>query len=256
MSSRTASSSGPLASPSSATMPKYVEILNELRDEFRHAPSGSRIPTERALATRFGVSRMTLRQALDELQAEGRVERVRGNGTFVRRPTVAMGPRLTSFTEDMRSRGLMPSSRLLALSIVPAGADVADVLGVAADDEVVLMERLRFADGEPMCLEVTQLPLRLQRVLERGDLEGSLHALLKKEGIDITSLTRRVRAVAVEPREARLLDLPDGAPTLEVLDVFYDVEGRCVQRASSRYRYDRYEVMNQIGDRSTHGHRP
>src|SRR3954454_8808346 len=110
--------------------PKHVAITNALREQVRELPVGSRLPSEKELAIRFDVSRMTVRQALDALAVDGRVERVPGSGTFVRRPTVAMGPNLTSFTEDMRARGLRPSSRLIALEEVTASPEVAPELGV------------------------------------------------------------------------------------------------------------------------------
>lgn len=227
-------------------VPKYLEITAALRDELRQLPEGAQVPVERELAERFHVSRMTLRQALNELEREGRLERVRGSGTFTRRPTVAMGPFLTSFTQDMTARGLRPSARLLGFTRTKAAPEVARALGLASDAEVLWIERLRLADGEPMCLEVAQLPLRYQKILEEGDVEQSLHDLLRDNGVAPASLTRRVRAVAAEPREALLLGLRDGAPTLEVVDVFADPSGRPVQYARSRYRPDRYEVWTSV----------
>lgn len=140
---------GPAAEPAQT---KHATITMRLREELRTIPVGTRLPAERTMAERFGVSRMTLRQALDELESEGRIERVRGSGTFTRLPTVAMGPALTSFTEDMRARGLEPSARLLGFTRQPAEPTVRRALALGDEDEVIWVERLRFADGEPICL--------------------------------------------------------------------------------------------------------
>ncbi|MGX7672388.1 GntR family transcriptional regulator [Plantactinospora sp. DSM 117369] len=231
--------------------PKHVAITNALREQCRNLPVGSRLPSEKDLAVRFEVSRMTVRQALDALATDGRVERVPGLGTFVRRPTVAMGPHLTSFTEDMRSRGLRPSSRLVAIEEVPASPEVALDLGVEVDSPVIRLERLRFADDEPMCLEDAHLPARFQRVLEAAELEGSLHEVLAKAGVVMAAARRRVRAVPAPSRDAQLLGLPEHAPALEIVDVFYDPNRRPAQRSRSRYRHDRYEVMSDLHRPST-----
>lgn len=225
---------------------KYRRIVDAMLDEMRHKPQGERLPSERVLAERFEVSRMTLRQALDELEQAGWIERVHGSGTFVRRPVVSLGQVLTSFTQDMRARGLTPSATLLGFDVVPAPAEVASELGLPAGEEVVWIERLRFAEGEPMCVEVSHFPIRFRQLLETGDLESSVHDLLRGSGVNIASLVRRVCARTATSRTARLLDLSDNASTLEIDDVFADDSQQPVQHARSYYRPDRYVVSVQV----------
>jgi GntR family transcriptional regulator len=225
---------------------KYGRITAALRDEARQEPTGTRLAPERVLAERFGVSRMTVRQALDILEGEGWIERAVGNGTFVRRPVVTLGPQVTSFTEDMAVRGLQPGTRLLGFDVVEALPHVAEALDVHPGDEVLWLERLRLADGDPMCVEVSHLPLRYQALLEAADLEASLHSTLRAGGAEVSSLLRRVGARAAPRRVARLLGLPDESPVLELVDIFADDNDRPMQYAASLYRPDRYAVITQV----------
>lgn len=223
-----------------------MSIQGRLRERSAALPVGTRLPSERQLAQEFEVSPMTVRQALAELAQEGRVTRVPGIGTFVRRPVVAMGPTLTSFTEDMRRRGLEPSARPLDLRVTGADPEVAHNLGVDAGDDVVQLRRLRLADGEPMCVELGHLPVRLLPALERSDLTGSLHAVLADEDIVLGVAMRRVQVGFASTEECELLDLPDGAATLEIVDTFLDLAEQPVHTARSRYRPDRYEVLSRL----------
>lgn len=228
------------------TIPKHATIAEILLGRCQKLPLGTRLPSEQELAVEFGVSRMTVRQALSRLCAEGMVERIAGRGTFVRRPTVAKSSSLTSFTEDMRMRGLRPSSRLIGLDRVPATPDIAQDLALVPGDFVFAVERLRLADGEPICLELAHLPVRFEPLLVPDQLERSLHDALRTEGVELLSGTRRVHAIGLGRREAVLLELPDGAPALEVVHVFRSSGRRPVQRARSLYRSDRYEMVTEL----------
>src|SRR4051794_5986890 len=119
------------------------------------------IPSERELCARYGLARMTVRQALDHLVNEGRLYRVHGKGTFVARPKIGMQLRLASFSEDMRAHGLEPDSVDLSRQLVPAGRHVGRELGLAPDEPVHVIERLRTADGVPMAIERNYYPAEL-----------------------------------------------------------------------------------------------
>ncbi len=115
---------------------------------------GDAIPSERQLGVDLGVSRLTVRAALDELVREGYLVRRRGAGTFVAEPKVAKGIDITSFSDDMRARGLTPGSRTIDLRTIPAGARLGRILHVSPSEAVVAVKRLRLADGDPMAIEL------------------------------------------------------------------------------------------------------
>lgn len=230
----------------SMAIPKYIEISGVLRRRCQELQIGTRLSPERALAAEFGVSVMTIRHALATLVDEGWVSRAAGSGTFATRPTVAMGPSLTSFTQDMGQRGFTPSSQVLRLETVAPDLETIARLGLRPGERAVFLERLRFADNEPMCHEQSLLPERLAPALHAGDLTESLHAALREHGTIPRSTERSVRAVVASQRECELLELPPGSPALEITDVFFDSFGQAMQYARSRYRFDRYEVRTNI----------
>ncbi|AVG23462.1 GntR family transcriptional regulator [Pontimonas salivibrio] len=207
---------------------------------------GSRLPAERQLAEEFGVSVMTVRHALGVLADDGWVRRSAGSGTFVSRPTVSMGPSLTSFTQDMMRRGFTPSSTVIRAEVVTPDLDTVTRLGLRPGEMAFLVERLRYADGEPMCHEIGLFPQHLGALLQNQDLEGSLHRALSEHGVVPRSTQRSVRAVVAMNRECELLDLPINSPALEIVDVFSDALSRPIHYVRSRYRFDRYEVLTNI----------
>ncbi|WP_022885740.1 GntR family transcriptional regulator [Glaciibacter superstes] len=226
--------------------PKYVEILNELRTRSANLPIGARLSPERVLAEEFDVSVMTVRHSLAGLADEGWVKKAPGSGTYVSRPTVSMGPTLTSFTEDMHRRGFTPSSKVMRNENVTPDLETITILGLRPNEQAVLVERLRYADSEPMCYEVSLFPSHLSPALLGTDLSGSVHEALASHGTVPNSTQRIVRAVVAPDRECTLLELPQGSPALEIVDTFFDNLGRPMQHVRSRYRFDRYEVHTNI----------
>jgi GntR family transcriptional regulator len=206
-----------------------------------------RLPTERELAEQFGVTRMTVRRALDRLELEERVYRVQGAGTFVAEPPITKTVLLTSFSEDMRSRGLIPASRILVAESVPAGARIGGHLGISPSDPVVHLERIRLADGLPMCLENVHLPAALVPGLLEEGLGDSLYELLEGHyRIHIQEAEQSIQSTVVDLREAELLGVPPFSPALLVERTSYDQRGRRVERAKSIYRADRYSFRIRV----------
>ncbi|BFO16260.1 hypothetical protein SHKM778_26480 [Streptomyces sp. KM77-8] len=138
-------------------VPKYYRIKQRLLQMTDERAPGAPMPAERLLAVEFRTSRTTIRRALQELVGEGRLDRIQGKGTFVARPKVSRTLQLTSYTEDMRAQGLHPTSEVLEIGYIAAGAELAALLEVEPRDKVLRIERLRLAGGEPMAIEATHL---------------------------------------------------------------------------------------------------
>ncbi len=222
---------------------RVKEWLREAIDRGTYRP-GDRIPSEHELMRRFGVSRSTVRQAISELVLEGWLYRVQGSGTYVARPKYRQTlSRLTSFTEDMRLLGLTPRSRLLSFRREPADEKVAAALAIPPGEEVLRIERLRFADEEPMALNTSVLPRHLVPDLKEEDLEnGSLYEILERRyGLLLSRAEQTLEPALADPYAAELLGVLVGAPLLLVEGVVYLKNGTPAEWVRILYRGDRYK---------------
>jgi len=224
--------------------PKGAQLREILEGLLSVLPPGSALPSERELAERYGVARMTVRGELDRLAGDGLAYRVQGRGTFVAEPRVAQAMALTSFTEDMRARGVEPSSRLLAREEHPAGGRMARRLELRPSAPLVRVDRLRLADAEPLAVEQVTLPLERFPEAATADLGStSLFELLEERwGARPAEADQRILAVAIRPPEAELLGVPAGHPGLRFESLARDAGGLPLYFAVSLFRGDRYEV--------------
>ncbi len=205
-----------------------------------------RLPTENELAQTFGVSKITVRQALRELSDLGYVRREQGRGTFVARVRLEQGPReLTGFTEEMRRHGLAACSRVLEWGVMPAGAVLADRLGIDAPSQVYFLKRLRIADGEPMGVQTAYVPLELAPGLPGEPMEdASLYEVIERRYGRRPSRAREIHsAVLAEGEDAELLGVPAGTPALAAERITYLETGRPLEYVQSVMRGDRYRVI-------------
>lgn len=208
-------------------------------------PSGARLPSERELAQVFHMSRMTVRQALQLLAKDGFVTSHVGKGTYVRQPKIAQELRLlTSFTEDMRRRGMIPSSRVLRAALDSADKDVAEHLRVAVGAETILLSRVRLADNEPMAWEICHLKHRLcPEILEHHDFNReSLYQVLR-EVYSLSLIWAEETAGARMPNkeEEDILNMNSHTPVLSRTRVTYTEYDQPVEYVRSVYRSDRYQ---------------
>jgi GntR family transcriptional regulator len=193
------------------------------------------------------VSRTTLRRAIAGLVAEGVLVHRHGAGTFVRRGRPHVEPplaRLTSFTEDMRSRGLAASSKVIERGAFLPTPEEAMMLDMALSETVFRLSRLRLADGAPMAIERAAVPMRCLGSPER--VGPSLYAALDASGHRPVRAVQRLRAVVVGPAEAALLGIPEGAPALDIQRVAYVADGRRVEFTRSTYRSDTYDFVAEL----------
>jgi GntR family transcriptional regulator len=225
-------------------VPKYFQLREILLDLVESELGiDQAIPSERELSQRYGLSRMTVRQAVDHLVSEGRLYRVQGKGTFVARPKIEMPLRLASFTDDMRARGLAPGSRDLDRHTAPASAHLARSLGIEPGDPVHVIERLRTADGIPMAVERSHIPEAVAPGLAEEPLTNrSLYDVLAHRfGVMLDSGEQTIEAGIADPADATLLELPAGSAVL-LLQRRSFAAGVAVELALSTYRADRYQL--------------
>jgi GntR family transcriptional regulator len=222
---------------------RYREIEQWLRTLVEGARPGDPLPSEAELCERFSVSRMTVRQALQELTNDGLVERRRGQGTFVAHRPVHRRPGVfLSFTEEMHRRGAQATSRLLSAGLDDPRRPEAEDLGLAPGSRVVRVVRVRLADGVPVALEDAALVPGLAGVLEEDLGGGSLHSALERRGIVATRATGTITARLARASETGLLDLAPQAALLVELRILFDQEGRVFERTETRYVADRYVI--------------
>ena len=230
-------------------MTKQRETRERVLELIEPLSVGDAIPSERQLGLDLSVSRLTVRAALDELVREGYLVRRRGAGTFVAEPKVAKGIDITSFSDDMRARGLTPGSRTLDMREIPAGARLGRILHVSPSESVIAVKRLRFADGEPMAIELLHTRSSLVPGLTSSDLEAnSFYDLLDaRYGISIIGGTQTVEPTVTNEEESSALGVPLHSPALLFERVTRSTEGDVVEYTSSTYRGDRYRLVTEIG---------
>jgi GntR family transcriptional regulator len=224
-------------------IPKHAQLRAILLSDIGSTwPAHAAIPSERDLATRHGVSRATVREALRQLIEEQKLYTVQGKGTFVAGERVQSQLHLASFTEDMRRRGMVATTLVRRVERATPPLEVRAALGLDEDEQAWSIERLRLANGIPMALEAGWYSPRAASDLGAQDLAGSLYAVLaERYGVRIDAAEQTVWAETVADGIADALDVPAGTAVL-VFRRTSRAAGVPVEYVTSWYRGDRYQV--------------
>jgi GntR family transcriptional regulator len=230
--------------------PLWHQAETALRELIGHGDwsAGAQIPNEDRLCEMLGISRITLRHALRNLEEAGLLRREHGRGTFVRSATMVAGVRgLTSFTEEMKSLALAATTQLLAAQRVPADRDMADALELVPGEPVVQLQRLRLGNGLPIGIQTSHLPeARVPGLFEHAAQVQSLYAWLRARcGIVPVKAKEVYRVGQVAAADAAVLELEAGTPAFEVERIAYDAKGP-FEYARSTMRADRYEIRSTL----------
>lgn len=211
---------------------------------------GDKLEAERELATRLGVSRSTLRQALISLEEEGVVRRVpgRGGGTFIASAKVDRDlSHIVGVPSLLKDQGFTAGTSVLSVSVTAADSDAAEALGLAPDAVVVDLVRIRFADGAPISLERAVLPADRVPGLPERELGGSLYELLDREyGIRPVEAIEHIEVVPAAPDAAQILGISPGEPLVLVTRTTTDARGESFEYSQDLFRADRIRISVRI----------
>jgi len=226
--------------------PLYLQLEAALREALALETwrAGEAMPPERQLAEQFGVSRLTLRKALERLEAQGLVRRRQGSGTYVAPRLEQPLSVLTGFSEDMRARGLEPGTRWLKRGLYTASPEEVLALSLSPGEKVARLERVRSAQGEPMAIERAALPAHLLPNPE--EVKESLYAYLESRDLRPARALQRLRSVAASRPEAELLSIRPGEPVLYIERLSYLTDGSVLEFTRSHYRGDRYDFVAEL----------
>jgi GntR family transcriptional regulator len=226
-------------------LPLYHQIKQELKKKIKNNKYdiGKPIPSETELMAKYKVSRMTIRLAIEELEREGYVKKVQGKGTFVRRKKVTQELNvITSWTETMKAQGKEPVTMAMVTKELDAPPDLAQEMKIEAGTKLYYIERLRYADGEPVCIgKVYVVAKYAPGLLEQPGIKDSIYKVLEsKYNVELATASEVVEAYAADPDQAEMLNIDVGYPMLSVTRLSFDPLGNTIELSQVSTRADRY----------------
>lgn len=231
--------------------PLYFQLKEHIKRQIeeKELKPGQCLPSENDLCQEFGISRMTVRQAINELQYEGLLYKIQGKGTFVSKDKIEQSLiSLTSFSNDMRNRGLAPGSKILAFEVISATAKLSEALRINSGDKVIFLKRLRMADNEPMSIESSYLNYYLCSPLLDIPIDNiSLYDVLKQElGLKLVKAAQSLETFLICGWEAGLLEVPENSLGLFIKRTTYTEDNKPLEYVESIYRGDRYKFYIEM----------
>ena len=237
----------------SDVIPKYYQLAKILRQQIENGDflPNDAIPSERKLEQRYNLSRPTIRQAIDLLGRQGYLYRVHGKGTFVSPPKLQKGMlELTSFSEDMRNRGLNPGQKILEFGYVKPASKVRRKLEIEDERMKVLrIKRLRYGDDEPIGLQDSFLSLDSGLIITREEIEeqGSIYVILQEKfGLFPTEADETIEVTLATPEEAELLNISAGSPLMLNERTLWSQDRKAIEFVRILYRGDRYKYFMRL----------
>ena len=217
------------------------EIVNSIKNgDFSYEKC---LPPERVLCEKFNVSRVTLRKSIDELEADGVLQKLQGKGTFINQDNKMIQGlnRLTGFTEDMKSRGMTADSKVLMLNVISADQTVADMLNLQEGDDVIIFQRLRLSNSVPMGIETTYLDDKVFHPLITEFSGGSFYDFMNRR-LNITPYraSQDIEVTKLLKWEASLLGDENLEYALLTHRQTFDKDGNILEYVVSKYRGDKY----------------
>ncbi len=225
-------------------LPIYIQIHDDIKRKIEENiwKVGDRIPSERELSLHFGVSRMTLRQAIQNLSDEGILERKVGSGTYVANQKVQEKMTgTTSFTEIMLSQGRQPSSKVTSYFVTSPSSSEIEKLALSENQLVLRMERIRYADGIPICFELASIPETLINQFTKESITNSFYRILEDEGFNIGRANQTISATEASEKIAEFLSIKRGDAVLRLRQVSFFDDGRPFEYVRTQYVGSRFE---------------
>ena len=232
-------------------LPRYYQLKEIMLERIRSGEwkPGGLIPSERELSEKYGISRMTARQAITDLVNEGLFYREQGKGTFVsQRKTTQQLIHLTGFTEDILARGQRPDTKVLSAEMSPADEATAEKLRIKPGTLIFRLQRLRLADGEPLAIELSQISFKdCERLLEEDLEHNSLYRMLEtKYGISLMEADQELEAGLAGNEEAQLLNISVGSPVLFTRRTSYTERNQPIEYAKAVYCGNKYTFYTHM----------